>query len=293
VNEPTIPPAVPGHDHSQAVEGEYLGPDPSAASGRNWKAAGGTAVGIAVAFAKFKTLLFALLNFKWIFLGGKFALTAGTFLASIWFYSLFYGWAFAFVFAVLIAIHEGGHVVFVRAFGFSAPAVYFVPGLGAFTTWKDAPKTLFQESAIAFAGPLFGGLAGLACFAYGAATGSGFWMAAAYVAFFLNLFNMVPIAFLDGGKMTNAISPQLWIVGFVFVIVAAIAFHWWNPILLILIVLSIPRVISVFRGEVDPRYAAVTSRERATIAIAYFALVAFLAAGVVVSHVQPGQAFAS
>ena len=274
------------------VDGEYLAPEPNPASGRNWKAAGGTAAAIAIALAKFKTLIFALLNLKWLLIGGKFALTGFSFLASIWFYSLFYGWPFAVVFVILIAIHEFGHVVFVRAFGLSAPAVYFVPAFGAFTTWKGAPTSVFQESAIAFGGPLFGGLAALACYVYGTATLGGFWIAAAYVAFFLNLFNMIPIAFLDGGKMTGAISPRLWIVGFAFVIVAAIAFRWWSPILLILIVLSIPRVVATFRGHVDPRFAAVSERERATISIAYFALLALLTAGVVAAHV-PEHAFAS
>ena len=104
---------------------------------------------------------------------------------------------------------------------------------------------------------------------------------------------MIPIGFLDGGKMTGAISPRLWVVGFVCVIVAAVAFKWWSPILLILVVLSIPRVVSVFRGTVDARYAAVTPRDRAAISIAYFTLVALLTAGLVATHVPPGHAFAS
>jgi Zn-dependent protease len=290
VNDPSRP-AIPEPGPRQAIEGEYLAPDPDApSSGRNWKAAGGTAVGIAVVLAKFKGLLFALLNLKWILLGGKFALTGASFLASIWFYSLFYGWKFAIVFVLLIAVHEMGHVIFVRGYGLSAPGVYFVPGLGAFTSWKGAPTSVFAEAVIAFGGPLLGGLAGLICYAYGLATGSGFWIAAAYVAFFLNLFNMIPIAFLDGGKMTGAISPRLWIVGFVFIVIAAIAFHWWNPILLILIVLSIPRVIATFRGQVDPRYRDVPDGQRTTITLAYFALLALLVAGVVATHVAtPGQ----
>jgi Zn-dependent protease len=273
------------------VEGEYLAPDPNPASGRNWKAAGGTAVGLALVLAKFKGLLLVLLNFKWILFGAKFAMTGASFLASIWFYSLFYGWKFALVFVVLIAIHELGHVAFVRAFGLSAPAVYFVPGLGAFTTWKGAPQSVYAESLIAFGGPLFGGLAAGACLLYGSATGSGFWIAAAYIGFFLNLFNMVPLALLDGGKMTGAITSRLWVAGFAFVVVAAIAFHWWNPILLILIALSLPRVIQTFRGHLEQRYLDVPERERATIAFAYFALLAALLAGLVVSHIAtPGSA---
>jgi Zn-dependent protease len=278
VNEPQHP-----------VEGEYLAPEANPSSGRNWKAAGGTAVGIGLLLAKFKTLLFALLNMKWLLLGGKFALTGASFLASIWFYSLFYGWKFAIVFVLLIAVHEAGHVIFVRGFGLSAPGVYFVPGLGAFTSWSGAPTSVLQEATIAFGGPLLGGLAGAACLAYGVATGSGFWIAAAYVAFFLNLFNMIPIAFLDGGKMTGGISPRLWIVGFVFVVVAAVAFKWWNPILLILIALSIPRVVQTFRGQVEARYLSVPERDRTAITLAYFGLLAALVAGLVVSHVSvPG-----
>ncbi len=283
-----VPPGSPtANEAARAIVGEYLAPDASPASGRNWKAAGGTAVGIGLVIAKFKGLLFALLNLKWILLGSKFALTGASFLASIWFYSLFYGWKFALVFVLLIAIHEGGHVAFVRGFGLSAPAVFFVPGLGAFTSWKGAQQSVYAESLIAFGGPLFGGLAAGACLLYAVATGSGFWMAAAYVGFFLNLFNMIPIAFLDGGKMTGAISPRLWIVGFAFVIVATIAFHWWNPILLILLVLSIPRVVQTFRGQIDARYRDVPDAQRATITAAYFALLALLAAGLVVSHVAP------
>jgi Zn-dependent protease len=272
------------------VEGEYLPPDPSPASGRNWRAAGGTAVGLAVLLAKFKGLLFALLNLKWIFFAGKFALTGFSFLASIWFYALFFGWKFGIVFVLLIAIHELGHAIFVRGFGLSAPAIYFIPGLGAFTTWKGGTQSVYQESVIAFGGPLLGTIGGLVCFGYGAATNEPFWFAAANVAFFLNLFNMIPLGVFDGGRITAAISPNLWIAGFIIVVVAALAFHWWSPILLIVVLLSIPRAIQAFKGQLDPNYYNVTSAQRTTVAIAYFGLLALLTASLVFSHVSvPGQ----
>jgi Zn-dependent protease len=271
------------------VEGEYLPPDPNPASGRNWRAAGGTAVGLAVLLAKFKGLLFALLNLKWIFFASKFALTGFSFLASIWFYALFFGWKFGIVFVLLIAIHELGHAIFVRGFGLSAPAIYFIPGLGAFTTWKGGTQSVYQESVIAFGGPLLGTLGGLVCFGYGAATNEPFWFAAANVAFFLNLFNMIPLGVFDGGRITAAISPNLWIAGFVIVIVAALAFHWWSPILLIVVLLSIPRAIQAWKGQLDPRYFAVPPNQKVAIACAYFGLLAVLLACLVFSHVAvPG-----
>jgi hypothetical protein len=151
-------------------EQEYLAPNTHPASGRNWRAAGGTAIGFAVIAAKFKGLLFALLNFKWIFLGAKFGLTAVSFLASIWFYALFFGWKFAIVFVLLIAIHECGHAIFVRGYGLSAPGIYFIPGLGAFTTWSGTLQNAYQEAVIAFGGPLLGTIGSAMCLGLGLAT---------------------------------------------------------------------------------------------------------------------------
>jgi len=261
------------------------------ASGRNWKAAGGTAIGIGVIFAKFKGVLFALLNLKWIFFGSKLLLTGFSFLASIWFYALFFGWKFGIVFVLLIAIHELGHLLFVRAYGLSAPAIYFVPGMGAFTTWKGGTQDVYQESVIAFGGPLLGTIGGLVCFGYGALTNEPFWYAAANTAFFLNLFNMIPLGVFDGGRMTAAISPNLWIAGFVIIVACAIAFHWWSPILFLVILLSVPRLISAARGTLDARYYAVPGNQKAVIAFAYFGLLAVLFASLVFTRVAvPGHA---
>ena len=282
-------PSLPEPKGPEPVEGEYLAPTSHPASGRNWRAAGGGAVGIAVLLAKFKGFLFALLNLKWLLFGGKFALTGFSFLASIWFYALFFGLKFAGVFVLLIAIHEAGHAIFVRGYGLSMPGIYFVPGLGAFTAFSGA-TTAYQQATIAFGGPLLGTLGGLVCFAYGALANDPFWYALANTAFFLNLFNMIPLGVFDGGRMTAAISPSFWIVGFVVVIVAAVAFHWWSPILLLVVLLSLPRAIAAFRGTLDPSTYDVTPGQRATIAIAYFSLLALLLACLVFTHVTlPGR----
>jgi Zn-dependent protease len=270
-------------------EQEYLAPNTHPASGRNWRAAGGTAIGFAVIAAKFKGLLFALLNFKWIFLGAKFGLTAVSFLASIWFYALFFGWKFAIVFVLLIAIHECGHAIFVRGYGLSAPGIYFIPGLGAFTTWSGTLQNAYQEAVIAFGGPLLGTIGSAMCLGLGLATGEQFWIAAAYTGFFLNLINMVPLGFFDGGRITGAISPSFWIGGLIVVVAGAFAFHYFSPILLIVALLSVPRAIAAFRGTLDPKYYAVTATQRTTISVAYFGLLAALTAGVVFARVSvPG-----
>lgn len=277
-------------DPKQPVEGEYLAPNDDPSSGRNWRAKAGWLVGLGLLVAKFKGLLLVLLNFKYVLYGSKFALSAVSFIVSIWFYTLFFGLKFAIVFVLLIAIHELGHVIFVRGFGLSAPFVFFVPGLGAFTTWRDAPESVYQESVIAFGGPLLGTLGGLVCFAYGYVTNEPFWYACANTAFFLNLFNMIPLSFFDGGRMTAAISPFFWIFGFAIVGVLAFAFHWWSPILLLVILLSIPRAWQAYKGKLDPRYYAVPGGQRLGISLAYFGLLAILLACLVFTRVTiPGH----
>jgi Zn-dependent protease len=274
----------------QAVEGTYLPPDEPQRKANRWRNAGGLAVGLAVLLAKFKALFFALLNLKWLFFGGKFLISGLSFLASIWFYALFFGWKFGIVFVLLIAVHEAGHIVFMRAVGLPASLPYFIPGLGAFTALRAPLPSIFQESIVAFGGPLLGTLGGIACFAYGYATGNAFWYAAAYTAFFLNLFNMFPVAFLDGGRMTGAISPSLWTFGLVLLVVLAIAFHWWSPLLLILVLFGVPRALAAWRGKLDPNYYNIPAAQRVTISLAYFGLIAVLLVLLLASRVAvPGQ----
>jgi Zn-dependent protease len=255
-----------------------------------WRTAGGAAVGLALLLAKFKAALFALLNLKWLLLGSKFLISGLSFVASIWFYALFFGWKFGIVFVLLIAIHEAGHILFMRAVGLPAALPYFIPGLGAFTALRGPLPSIFQEAIVAFGGPLLGTLGGVVCFAYGYATGNPFWYAAAYTAFFLNLFNMFPVAFLDGGRMAGAISPSLWSFGLVLLVVLAVAFHWWSPLLLILIVFGLPRAIAGWRGRLDPAYYGIPGSRRVTISVAYFGLIAALLILMLASRIAvPGQ----
>lgn len=268
-------------------EGEYLPPNnapPPQQSG--WKKGVGPAVvGFGLLLAKFKSLLFVLLSFKWFLIGSKLFLSAGSFFVSVWFYSLLFGWPFAVVFALLILVHELGHAAFMRIFGVPASMPYFIPGFGALISMKGRPASALQEAYIALAGPLMGTVAALACYTYGEATESKFWIAAAYTGFFLNLFNLFPVLPLDGGRVVGAISPRIWIFGLVALIVTAFAFQWFNVLLVVLIVLSIPQIIKAFRGQYDPNYYALTMMQRGGIAAAYFALVGFLIVAMLASHV--------
>lgn len=269
---------------SKVTEGEYIPPNRPASNDR-WKGLGAGAVGLGILFAKFKSLLLVLLNLKWFLVGGKIFLSSFGFFASVWFYALFWGWKFAVIFVVLILVHELGHALVARFSGISASLPYFIPGLGAFTKIAPHPVSPVADASIALAGPLVGTLGALACYAIGEATGAQIWIAAAYTGFFLNLFNLAPMGPLDGARVAAAVSPRLWIFGLVALIVAAIAFHFWSPLMLILILFSIPQGIAAWQGRHDAAFDALNDSQRATIAVAYFGLAGFLFAAMLATRV--------
>lgn len=242
-------------------------------------------MGLGLVAAKFKTLLLVLLNLKWFAVGAKVLLSGFSFFASVWFYALFWGWKFALAFTVLLLVHELGHALVMRLYGVPASLPYFIPGLGALIQLKGRPASALEEAYVALGGPLFGTLGALACYLTAQATGDQFWMAAAYVGFFLNLFNLAPALPLDGGRIVGAVSPRIWIFGLGALVVAAIAFHWWNPLILILLLMSVPQAIAAWRNTGNDAYHTLTVTQRAGVAIAYFGLAGFLFAAMLASRV--------
>lgn len=276
------------------VEGEYQQAPPRPAQQRNenrMKGLGAIGLAIAALLAKFKTVLLILLNLKWFAVGLKLFWFAGSFLASVWFYALFWGWKFGLVFVVLIAVHEFGHWFTMRFYGVPSSLPFFIPGMGALVNMRGRPASAFHESLIAFAGPFIGALGAAACAYAGFATHERFWLAAAYLGMFINLFNLAPLMPLDGGRIVGSISPRIWVGGLAVFIVAMLFLHLFNPLIVILIVLSIPQVIAAWKGTLDPQYYGVTLPQRLTITLAYFGLAAFLFAGMLATRVSvPGHA---
>ena len=271
-------------DYPTPIEGEYQPPQ-RAVSGAKRRGAGAIVVTLGLLFAKFKALLFFLLNFKVVFIGLKVLASAGTFLISLWFYTLLFGFPFALVFILQLLVHELGHVGMMRVYGVPGSLPFFIPGFGALINMKGRPASAVHESYIALAGPLAGGAAATLCFLYGQASGHQFWIAAAYTGFFLNLFNLMPVIPLDGGRVVGAVSPRIWIFGLILFVVAAIAFHLWNPLILVLLFISIPQAIAAWRGRIDPAYYQVTPLQRMTILVAYFALIVYLMLAMLASHI--------
>jgi len=119
-------------------------------------------------------------------------------------YALIWGWRFALGFILLILVHELGHYVEAKRQGLDPQLPVFIPFFGAYVALRNQPFDPWQNALVSAAGPAAGGIGALACLVYGSATDSDLLRALAYAGFFLNLINLVPIAFLDGGHILRA-----------------------------------------------------------------------------------------
>ncbi|HRI08909.1 MAG TPA: site-2 protease family protein [Nannocystaceae bacterium] len=144
---------------------------------------------------------------------GKVLLTSGTMLLSVITYSFVFGWGYAVGFVVLIFIHEMGHYIAARQRGLEVGAPTFIPFVGAWIEMKSLPHDAETEAYVGLGGPLAGTLGAFACYFLARAQGSDLLLALAYAGFMLNLFNMLPISPLDGGRIVAVISPKIWYTG--------------------------------------------------------------------------------
>jgi len=218
----------------------------------------------------------------------KLLTTAGTALISVAAYSLFFGWTFAIGFVVLLFVHEMGHVIQLRKEGIKASAPMFVPFLGALITAKSLGENALAEARVGLAGPILGTVGAGVCLVIGEATNSDLFRALAYIGFFLNLFNLLPVVPLDGGRAMAAMAPWMWFVGLG--AVAALLFIAPNFILLIILLFGGMEVWRRWKARKtrsleQAAYYRVSPRDRLLVGLVYVGLIVVLALGMTDAHI--------
>jgi len=213
--------------------------------------------------------------------------TGGTMLLSIGIYAMQWGWKFAVGFVLLMFIHECGHILAARRFGLKVSAPMFIPFVGALILLKDSTRNAWVEAWVGISGPLLGTFGAACCHLVYLWTGEAFYGGLAFTGYFLNLFNLAPIGFLDGGRIVTAISPWLWILGAV--CLTALLFLHFNIIVLLILLMSLPRLLSLFRkkSEAERRYFEIPPWQRVVMSLMYFGLIVALLFGIRMTHVNP------
>ena len=236
-----------------------------------------SAIGAAIVavLAKFKAILVLLPKLKLL-------ASTGTILVSLAAYAVLWGWPFAAGFIALLFVHEMGHAIALRREGIKASAPMFIPFLGAVIAARSLGDNAVAEARVGLAGPILGSIGAAACILVWHATGNDLWRALAFTGFFLNLFNLLPVVPLDGGRAMAAMAPWMWFVGFAAMIPLAIIFP--NPIILLILVFAGFETYRRWQqrrsgGYAQEAYYRVRPLDRALVAAVYLSLVALLVVG--------------
>ncbi len=251
---------------------EVLPPGPPPPQKSLLKNIGGWIVAAVIAIAKFKFLIFGALK------------TGLSMIITIGFYALIFGWKFAAGFVFLIFVHEMGHVVAAKWLGLPVCAPLFIPCLGAAIIMKQNPRDAWTEALMAYGGPFAGCVGSWICWYIALQTGENWVMAVAASSFLINLFNMIPVPPLDGGRICAAVSPWFWILGLVMLGAAVFYFHSFSSIIIIVLVLfwAYPRIKETLFGQPAPemqQYYNTHISNRFSMALMYLGLTAALLLG--------------
>ncbi|MEY2599823.1 MAG: hypothetical protein RLZZ142_2082 [Verrucomicrobiota bacterium] len=226
--------------------------------------------------------------------------SGGSMVFTIAVYGAFWGWKYALGFVLLLLVHECGHLVAARQFGLNASAPVFIPFMGAFILLRDQPQNAWVEAWVGIGGPLLGAAAAAFCHGLGVWWHQPLLIALAWTGYWLNLFNLIPVGQLDGGRIVTAISPWLWVPG-----VGILGWLLWRQpqhlILWLVFLSALPRLFSLFRRRTGEwavemtRFYEISSLQRWTMAALYFALIGVLVVGMqrTERHPKPSRALYS
>jgi Zn-dependent protease len=219
----------------------------------------------------------------------KFLATSGSMLVSVAAYALIWGWTFALGFVALLFIHEMGHYIQLRREGVKPSGMLFIPFLGAVVGTRSLGGSALAEARVGLAGPVLGTVGCLVAVGIYLATGEEFWKALAFTGFFLNLFNLLPVLPLDGGRAMAAMAPWMWFVGFGAMI--ALLFIAPNPILILILIFGGMETYRRWKqrksgAEGNATYYTVKPIHRLAVGAVYVGLLLLLGVGMDLTHLE-------
>mmetsp|Transcript_8442 Transcript_8442/g.13709 ORF Transcript_8442/g.13709 Transcript_8442/m.13709 type:complete len:199 (+) Transcript_8442:187-783(+) len=166
-----------------------------------------------------------------------------------------------------------------KKLGIPFSPMVFIPFMGAAVAMRKRPKDAYEEALVAFGGPVLGSVGALGFAGAAHAMDSPLLFALADFGFMINLFNMIPLGMMDGGRICGAISPYAGLVGLG--LGGTMAYHGMvhNPIFYLVLLGGGYETFMRFYdplGHAPPNYYSITSGQRAAITGGYFGLVGAL-----------------
>lgn len=134
---------------------------------------------------------------------------------------LFFQWDMFYILVLvgILMIHELGHYLAMRAFNYKDLSIFFIPLIGAAASGTKSRASQKEEAIIILAGPIPGIIIGTICFYYGMTMENHLLSRIANIFLFLNIFNLLPVVPLDGGRVlktlffeSNHIISQVFLI---------------------------------------------------------------------------------
>ena len=142
---------------------------------------------------------------------------------------LIFKWEITYVLilACVILIHELGHYVAMSIFKYKDLSIFFVPLVGAFASGSKERISQRQDVIILLAGPVPGIIIGVILYYFGLRDQSEFLIRTSNILILINLFNLLPIMPLDGGRVIKSLffeSSQIINMIFIFLSIAVLVY---------------------------------------------------------------------
>jgi stage IV sporulation protein FB len=170
------------------------------------------------------------------------------------YYALFRDLRSILILVFVIIIHEGGHFLAMKKFGYRDLKIFFIPFFGAFVSGKSHQASPVQRAIMILSGPLPGILIGAVIFSLAIIVDSKNLLQPALLFIVLNAINLLPVSPLDGGQFLQVLFPasnkmiQTIVTLILIAVITWLAFRTRNYLLLILDVFLFYR-LSILFGE--------------------------------------------
>jgi stage IV sporulation protein FB len=170
------------------------------------------------------------------------------------YYALFRDLRSILILVFVIIIHEGGHFLAMKKFGYRDLKIFFIPFFGAFVSGKSQQASPVQRAIMILSGPLPGILIGAVIFSLAIIVDSKNLLQPALLFIVLNAINLLPVSPLDGGQFLQVLFPasnkmiQTIVTLILIAVITWLAFRTRNYLLLILDVFLFYR-LSILFGE--------------------------------------------
>jgi len=220
--------------------------------------------------------------FKWV---GAYACPLSL-LASLIVYASWWNLSVALGVLTLLGIHELGHKWAGHRVGIESGEPIFWPGVGALINIKKMPDSAWDEAVLGIGGPLVGTGAAIGFLLIpnlGAWTGDEeYWYTLGMMGVVINLFNLLPVRPLDGGRIIGILTHWVTLPGLLLLtyMVVRPLFDDWNTPAPIWVVLWLVALLEFFHARKKAKTTTFLTKtpwkKRLGMAFVWVALVALL-----------------